>query len=107
MAHRIPESSKYDILYLKAAKFNYFEPKIGRYSYEPVLDPQIKEYLQMNPIETLIDFEDKDHDSMQLFQMQRRGGITHRMNYSPLYLEFDQKAVPYRYINLVRTQGAH
>ena len=67
MAWRTPEANKYDILYLKAAKFHHFEAKIGRYSYVPVLEPEIKEYLTKNPIETLIDFEDKENRSMQLF----------------------------------------
>ena len=39
--------------------------------------------------------------------MQRKGGVTARNTYSPLYVEFDTKAVPYRFINMIRSQGAH
>jgi len=62
-----PDVSKYDLLYIMAAKFNFFEALIGRYSYTPILEPRIKEYLIENPVETLIDFEDEEHEHMQLF----------------------------------------
>ena len=93
--------------YIRAAQFNFFEPKVGRYTYQPILEEQIKKYLIDNPIESLIDMEDDDYKSMMLFQLQRRGGQTATHKYSPLYLEVDVRAMPYRYLSLIRTKGAY
>ena len=50
---------KYDILYRRAAQFNFFECNVGRYTYDKVAEPEIQKFLEQNPIETFIDMEDE------------------------------------------------
>ena len=96
---------KFDILYIRSAKFTFFESKIGRYTYEPVIQPEIKQFLKENPIEKFIDLEEPEYQSLQLFQFQRPGGITATNEYSPIYIEINQAAVPYKYLSKIRAGG--
>ena len=98
---------KDDILYVNSAKFTFFESKMGRYTYDPVINPEIKRYLIENPIESFIDLEEPEYRNLQLFQFQRNGGITATRQYSPIYIEIDQSAVPYKYLSKIRVAGAY
>lgn len=93
------------MLYLRAAKFTHFESKIGRYTYDPIVQPDIKKFLKSNPIESFIDLEEPENKNLFLFQMIRIGGFSSTHEYTTTYVEMDQTAVPYKYLNQIRVKG--
>ena len=96
-----------DILFTRFARFYFFEPKVGRYTYDPVHQSEFKEFLTKNPIESFLDLEDPDNSGIQLFQIQRAGGQPYaHCIYQPVYIEIDSRAVPYRYLSEIRSKGA-
>ena len=97
----------YDIMYVRAAKYSHFESKVGRYTYDPIVQPDIKKFLKENPIGTFIDLDEPEVKDLQLFQMIRIGGFTQRRTFTTMYVEMDQKAVPYKYLNHIRTKGCY
>ena len=67
----------------------------------------MKKYLKENPIETFLDLEEPEYRNLQLFQFQRPGGVTATKEYSPMYFEIDQTAVPYKYLSKIRVGKAN
>ena len=52
---------EYDSLRIKVSRFNFFEPKIGRYTYDPIYQAEFKTYLEANPIESFIDLDEPEY----------------------------------------------